>query len=147
MDELNNIAPKLSGIKKDPPFRVPENYFEDLPARLQSRIAQLDDTKKEKPNTIVRILKPALGLAASFAIIFMLVYWPLSKFQGKYAGQNQAGTEAVDENYYSLVAGLDENSLYSLLQENETEEQFNDEELASYLSTTFNDYDLFAEIK
>lgn len=38
MDELKNIAPNLSRIKKDHPFEVPDHYFEGFRAGLQEKI-------------------------------------------------------------------------------------------------------------
>ncbi len=148
MEELKNIAPKLSGIKKENPFKVPNNYFEDFSARLKPTLESSDIKATKKQNAFIRILKPTLGLAASFALIFMLVYWPLSMFNNKYADNKDISeTTTIDNNYYSLIAELDENSLYTLLEENTKEESFSDDELVAYLSTTLNDYDLFFESK
>lgn len=147
MDELSNIAPKLSRIKKETPFTVPDNYFEDFPARLHSQIGSIADLKPKESSTIIRVLKPALGLVASFAIIFMLVYWPLSKFNGQNSMQARGNSEIYDDSYYSLIADLDENSLYSLLEGSNDEENFSDDELVTYLTATLYDYDLFIESK
>ena len=38
MDELEKIAPELSKIKKENPFRAPDNYFDDFSARLQMKL-------------------------------------------------------------------------------------------------------------
>ena len=80
MDELKNISPKLSEIKKENPFRTPDNYFDDFSARFDLAQKQEESKPLEKKTNIVQILKPALGLAASFALIFMLVYVPLKTF-------------------------------------------------------------------
>ena len=147
MEKLKHIAPKLSGIKKENPFSTPDNYFEDFSAKLHSKIESSKIIEHKKPNALIRILKPTLGLAASFAIIFMLVYWPLSKFDERYSMNDQEETEMMDENYYSLIAELDENSLYTLLDEEQEDNTFSEDELVSYLSATMNEYEFYVESK
>ena len=80
MDELKEIAPKLSKMKQESPFGVPDNYFDDFSARLQMKIETEKTILPNQQNRIIQFLKPAIGLAASFALIFMLVYWPLKSF-------------------------------------------------------------------
>ena len=38
MDELKHIAPGLSKMARENPFRTPPHYFDDFPARLQMKI-------------------------------------------------------------------------------------------------------------
>ena len=69
MEELENIAPELSKIKKENPFRVPENYFEDFSARLQMK---LDAEKMEAPkkqSKAIQILKPALKVCVPSVMV------------------------------------------------------------------------------
>ena len=64
MDELKNMAPNLSKIKKETPFRVPEGYFDNFADRLNEKIKQ-----ENKPGRIHKIYhtgKPYLAVAASF---------------------------------------------------------------------------------
>lgn len=52
----------LSDMKNDQPFKVPENYFENLGDRIQERIE-----KEENPNgkNTFQVLKPYIWMAAS----------------------------------------------------------------------------------
>ena len=61
MDELKNISPELSKLKKENPFGVPNNYFEDFSARLHAKLAEEKKVVPKKQNRIVVFLKPALG--------------------------------------------------------------------------------------
>ena len=54
MKELKNIAPELSKIKKENPFKVPEHYFDDFSARLQMK---LDAEKMEVPKQQKKIIQ------------------------------------------------------------------------------------------
>lgn len=79
MKELeNNIENRLDHLKMGQPFTVPEGYFETFHERLKARIEA--EERPEPKRGLLFYLKPALGLAASFALIFLLVYVPLVKF-------------------------------------------------------------------
>lgn len=151
MDELKNSAPELSKIKKETPFRVPDNYFMDFPARVQFKIQTEKEALPQEKKSIIRYLKPALGLAASFALIFMLVYWPIKTFLPNYMAQTTNTTieqESEIEPYMPSIEQIDENSFFGLVIETlsvseESEEDFNDEELLNYLSANVSDYELF----
>tara|TARA_R110001583_G_scaffold15005_5_gene62170 strand:- start:2705 stop:3109 length:405 start_codon:yes stop_codon:yes gene_type:complete len=60
-------------MKKDNPYKVPENYFENLGAQIQNKIKQEEgqfEQVEEKISLIVQ-LKPYMWMAAS---IFVLVF-------------------------------------------------------------------------
>lgn len=60
-------------MKKDNPYKVPENYFDNLGAQIQNKIKeeekQLDQDEKKMP--LIVQLKPYMWMAAS---IFVLVF-------------------------------------------------------------------------
>ncbi len=153
MNELKKIAPKLSKIKKEHPFGVPDNYFGDFSARLQNRLDAEKEVLPHQQSRTIRFLKPAIGLAASFLLIVMLVYWPLSTFLPDYlAKTNTAIEEVVDEEdtYITFFEKIDENTFFSILEEPVLSEEtaqrdFNEEELLSYLSTNVSDYELYLQ--
>lgn len=76
MSEKDNIKGLLDGMKKDPGFEVPKNYFEDFPARLQHKLdleqAEKKDSGKEK--TLFYILKPYMSFAAMFIGFAIIIY-------------------------------------------------------------------------
>ncbi len=150
MKKLQKIAPETSKIKRDQPFRVPDNYFGDFSARLHSRLYEEAEILPHKKIGVLRYLKPVLGLAASFALVFMLVYWPVSSFLPGYLARTQMPIEQEIEidTYMPSLERLDENSFFTLITEiftgtEEGAEEFNDEELLNYLSANVSDYELF----
>jgi hypothetical protein len=147
MDELKKIAPELSKIKKENPFRVPENYFEDFSARLQERLEAEKAGVPKNQNRIIQFLKPALGLAASFTLIFMLAYWPLKTLTpNKQASNIVTETDESEMFFASLVEGMDENSFYAMLDDNNGTVQFSDDDLANYVKTNSSEYEIYSEI-
>jgi hypothetical protein len=146
MDELEKIAPELSKIKKENPFRVPENYFDDFSARLQVKLEAEKTGNSKNQNKIIQFLKPALGLAAGFALIFMLAYWPLTKLTPQQQAKNiETETDMIDMIYATMVEGIDVNSFYALLDEPNGKVQFTDDDLVSYVNTNSSEYDIYSE--
>lgn len=146
MDEFKNIAPKLSKLKKENPFGTPEKYFDDFSARLKIKLEAENKVVPTQQNKIIRFLKPALGLAASFAIIFMLVNLPLKKFMSQKVVSSNIETELSDIDYLSVIEGIDENSFFAMLTDTDNGIEFSDDDLISYVSNNISEYELFTEI-
>lgn len=147
MDELKNIAPKLSKLKKENPFKAPDKYFDDFSARLQMKLEAEKKVVPQQKSRIIRFLKPAFGLAASFALIFMLVYWPLKTFMPSQVAELEDTINYSDREFLNIVEGLDEISFFSLLEESNGTEDFTDDDLIAYVSANFTDYEIFENIE
>jgi hypothetical protein len=146
MEELENIAPELSKIKKENPFKVPENYFEDFSARLQMKLdAEKEKVPKERTK-IIQILKPALSMAAGFALLFTLAYWPLKLITPNQQVNNiEIETDLNEMLYANMVEGIDQNSFYALLEEPNNSAQLSDEDLAIIVNSNSSEYDIYSE--
>jgi hypothetical protein len=143
MKKSENKITKLSEIRKENPFRVPPDYFDDFYSRLQQRLNE--ETVVKKSNSAYRILKPAFSIAATVALIFMLIYWPLNRSRNLQTAENNS--EFFEYNVESVLIGLmermDDNSLLTFFEGEPEEDTFSDEELISYLSSNLSDYDLY----
>ena len=148
---MNNLQDKnspLSNLSKENPFRVPNHYFDDLSARLQARIdAEKVIVPDHQPNRFIKILKPALGLAASFALIFLLVYWPIKKFTPNQSAKNQTEeSNLTDEEYMNaILKEMDEYSFYALFDDSPEESSLSEEEIANFIRANSSNYELYAE--
>jgi len=152
MNEKKGNVPELSKLKNELPFRVPANYFDDFYARLHTRLEAEEQALPKRDFRVIKYLKPVLGLAASFALIFMLVYQPVKSYLPKYLAKTRAyiKTSNEEDTYFSMIEKLDENSFFALITESsETElvndNSFNDEELFSYLSSNISNYEIFLQ--
>lgn len=129
----------------DNPFRMPEGYLDSFEDRLMARLAaeEAEETQPKRP--VWRILKPALTLAAMFALIFGMGYGVLSLTHTLGRG---IGTTAADE-YATLEEELIRPiSLINYYQEAESDEDaadLDEETLLNYLATELSYADL-AEI-
>jgi hypothetical protein len=66
MQELN--IPKLLNSKNETGFTVPDNYFEQLPTKIQQKIK----TNKPESKTIAFRVAPYIAVAASFALLVIV---------------------------------------------------------------------------
>ena len=63
---------ELFGVNKNSPFRVPDNYFDNLPEKIQVNIHARENAVSKPITRIIDYLKPHLALAAAilgFALI------------------------------------------------------------------------------
>lgn len=146
MKELEDIAPELSKIKKEYPFRIPENYFEDFNAQLQMKLDAEEMEVPRKQSKVIQFLKPAISIAAGFALLFTLAYWPLKLVTPGQQANNTAIEIDINEMLYAnMVEGIDQNSFYALLDEPNNSTQLSDEDLAFIVNSNSSEYDIYSE--
>ncbi|NOZ47175.1 MAG: hypothetical protein GXO79_10395 [Chlorobi bacterium] len=93
MDDFKNIAPELSNIKKENSFKVPDNYFEDLPSKIQERIIL---QKKQSGYIYFLIKKPAFIISFSLILITLIILpFTISHFK-KQANQTQLAYQNIE---------------------------------------------------
>ncbi|MBA4409941.1 MAG: hypothetical protein Q8S54_01840 [Bacteroidota bacterium] len=150
MYEEENIEPDFMKRPPKNPFRTPDSYFESLEDRIMGNIK--DQTKKSSSTRIIRFLKPALGIAASITLVYMLAYYPINKFLLKDTVQTEltdtTGTDLLND--YSInIASIDDNSLINAIFTDETNifAETNPDEFLAYLSTGLNDVEIYSEIQ
>jgi len=71
---------ELKDISKENPFRVPENYFEEVNRKILSATAGFDS--EEKKTVIRRKINPYLAVAASVAVLVIFSFTALRLFKG-----------------------------------------------------------------
>ncbi|MHA7111892.1 hypothetical protein ACRTDU_17315 [Sunxiuqinia elliptica] len=153
MKNKKNIWEELQDKPHKVPFQVPEDYFETFEDQLEAKLRAVDEPISPK-GKIIQMLKPVLGMAASFALIFLFVYYPLSVFLPDYLAKNgakptdQTQTLSDEDLLYDYLSSS-EQSIYDLLSgdpEVPTAEVSSDE-ILSYLSAEMNETEIFAELK
>lgn len=147
MEDSDISANRLPEAGRELPFRIPQHYFEDFPARLQSRIELENTTGIARSVRFIDYLKPALGLAAAFAAVFLIVYWPASLItNNKLLSKNNHG-DAMEERIINMVEYVDDHTFFSLLENEGTTENIDNETLESYLAVNYSDYDIYLETR
>lgn len=146
-----NIENLFGGIKKTEPFRVPEGYFETFPDRIKKRIENEEYLSGKR--SLFYYLKPALSIAASIALVILLVYVPFKKFVPSDRGfiaQKQTSSTNIDSSgtipiafisYFSegqfLTAFSDMSTLES--------EKISSDKLADFIAANYNDFEIIAD--
>jgi len=96
MYEEKNIKSEFEERGKANPFRTPEGYFGSIEDRIMGAIEQ-QSKPKNKTSRMIRFLKPALGLAASFTLVYLLVYYPINVLLLKNNAKTEIATEKSDK--------------------------------------------------
>jgi hypothetical protein len=153
MYEEENIGPEFLKRAKTNPFRTPDHYFDSIEDRV---MGQIEYEAKRKTSSgsrkIYQLLKPVLGLAASFALIVMLAYYPLKYFSPESIVESQtidsSAAETMDP-YSFHIAMIDESAFLNTLfaEEESTSTKLDQDELLAYLSTEMTDLEIYAEIQ
>lgn len=137
--------------KNDSPFKTPDHYFDSLEDRVMAGIRHQEKTST-KTGKLISFLKPALGLVASFSLVYLLVSYPINHFLPKNMVQaEQADTSKTDflEAYSLSFSLIDENTIVNTIISDETTNTsgINQDEMLAYLSSGCNDIDIYAEIQ
>lgn len=151
MEDFDKIAPKLSGMKKENPFKAPDNYFDDFPTKMQEKI---NETAVEKRGFLA-ILKPQLALIfgmLGFALVAVVVLQMVDMSPEPGQSEKTAiGWEPVDnvEITREYIAEFDEELIidYYIEESNnnwseEEEELLTEEEMMDYLADNVDMYEI-----
>ncbi len=118
------------------PFRMPEGYMEGLADRVHERIAA-EEAPKSGFRLVMQSVKPALALAAMFAVIFGIGYGVLSLTGTVKSSAPEEQTASLEEEYTNDAYIMEETSLET-------------EDILEYLgsSVTFSDLqEVYAELQ
>ncbi|MBS0012080.1 MAG: hypothetical protein KFF49_11755 [Bacteroidales bacterium] len=73
-------------IQSNKPFRVPDNYFDEVSSNLYRRVSDTGDINNR--TRLIRLLKPALMLAAAMIILAVISYTGLKLLFPEYERAN-----------------------------------------------------------
>ena len=120
---------EFSGIKKENPFRVPDNYFDNLPEKIQVNIHAGKKTISMPVTRIIDYIKPHLALTAAilgFALIGYTGFRYLINRNSDSQIRNREIAEYMD--FYSN--DVDNTLIIELLEEQEQQSIETDEDLS-----------------
>lgn len=121
------------------PFKTPEGYFENFTDRLMARL-ELEQEVLNPPSKKVmlfRYLRPAMALAASFALIFLLVYYPVKTINPSLSNNSETELQQELLNYY-----FTDEIFFKSLTNNEEADDLDDSSIETVLLASMSDYDL-----
>ena len=143
MNEMKDILSNRG--QADNPFRMPEGYLDSFEDRLMARLAAEETEAAQPKRPVWRILKPALTLAAMFALIFGMGYGVLSLTHtlGRGIGTTTSDTYATAEE--EMIRPVSLINYYQTAESEEESADLDEETLLNYLATELSFADL-AEI-
>ena len=136
--ELKNSFPNLSMVGKENPFRVPEDYFESLPAIIQEKCVKSSSGLRNK--IYANILKPHYIVAASLVLVFagFMIFKSVKQYD---ANRSISSNENYTEEYLLNIENVDEDQIAEILSEEKSTVKSDD--IIDYLSDDDpNNYDL-----
>ena len=157
LDSLGNFAPELSKIKKENPFRVPKNYFNELPMAIQQKVSKSKQISVWERFTQL-IKKPEYSI--TFAIVATAFIVALALFIKPDVQKDEFISEITVEDiikeYPEFISSIDESMIIELLfvdNNYEIEDYFNtniesdssisEDDIIDYLSDENFDTELF----
>ena len=151
MYEEENIESEFLKRHKTNPFRTPDHYFDTIEDRIMGGIEQPMITKA-KSGRIIRFLKPALGLAASLSIVYLLVNYSMNKPTLNTGTKMEVAVSSPSDlldNYTLNLTSIDDNTLASAIFSDETNNivATNPDEVLAYLASDLNDVEIYSEIQ
>jgi hypothetical protein len=147
----DHIESEFMKRQKKNPFQTPDGYFDSLDERIMAGIKPNAKTKSTS-GKIIRLLKPAFGLAASLLLVGLLVYSPVKTLLLKNNAQPefvQSTPADLFDNLSFDLATIDDNTLANTIFTDETSNATtsNPDELLSYLSSNLNEVEIYSEIQ
>ncbi|MEZ5082813.1 MAG: hypothetical protein R2750_05125 [Bacteroidales bacterium] len=120
-ERLEDISSLLAGIKRENPFRVPENYFDELPEKIRIRLEQ--DGAKAEGGIRLKTIKPLFYItsAAASILIFLSVWFFVKRDQEMSDAFTGISFETLMNESPELIEYMDEHSLIDVLLVNSTE--------------------------
>jgi len=158
---MKTINDKNQNNLRENPFGVPKGYFDSFESRLEKRMKEesldneikFDINKKPLSGKIIKLIKPALGIAASLIFVLLLVHYSLkdnslvniseqyeNNIEMNYEEELMAQSTDIDEKTFFDIIITSEDTTSSLLNIDDPEK------VITILSDELNDYDLYAEI-
>ena len=126
----------LNKISKELPFRVPDNYFEELPEKIQVRCKEAEQTE-QNGNSLIKILKPAFSLAAMFIGVALLAFFAVNIISDSGQKQNSLSEDIAKVNYEEQYSSEEE--MIKAIQEQQENDEMNNEKADEYIDYLLED--------
>lgn len=158
-EELEQIAPSLSKLKKEEVFDIPENYFSQLPDQIlsqidfsknESKVTQVDTSPKSNwlnqlINQVNLLFQPRMAMGLAMMIILAVASFLVLNNDDGGDGTILISSAELENYVKENIDDFEDQELFEMLeseeQESWTEMQIEDEELDGYLEEIIDDID------
>jgi hypothetical protein len=130
---------------KNNPFKVPDGYFKDVEKKIMDSVSAQKETytlgeNSTKKNNIFSLLKPAISMAAMFAIVFGFGYGVMKLTNTDSSGKNLesifAEQELTEDEFIGLMGNANYEEIVNITEDINTistDIQTNEEDIENYL--------------
>jgi hypothetical protein len=146
-NERKNIEQEFIKQRGEAPFVVPAGYFDSLEDRIMNSLPTTQQ-KKGRVVSFVRILKPALTIAASIVLVYLIASVPFTRKIKKDNLSAQAMNVIQDDSTFNFSL-IDESTLVKALfsEEQSGFEKITQEEMLAYLSSGMNEVQIVSQLQ
>ena len=131
---MKNEHIDIENLRKENIFKVPENYFNDLPMRIQAQTSG-----KDKVFPLISWSKQRTwGSIAACSVIAILGYFTLMPQQDSLGSESLAGVQNQEIENYLIQENINQSDVTEQIDKNKTL-TFKDSELLDNLKVTDND--------
>lgn len=135
---MSDETKHINNFNKNNGFKVPDNYFEELPDKIMTKIDYDEQTTRSK---IISFLRPVAAVAAVFVIVFTIWKLFLTNVDNdkNTINNTETYTDASYYNDYQIIEAAYANDTEFL------EDTLNTEEIIEYLAYEDIDYTIILE--
>lgn len=146
-NQEENIEPEFMKRNGANPFRAPEGYFDSLEDKIMGKIT-IAEKKPKTSGRIIRFLKPIVGVAASIALVYVLVNKPANQ-RGINTDASSALSFYMKDDSAITFSMVDENTLVNAIftEEESSVADINPDDMLSYLSSGLNEVEIYSELQ
>jgi hypothetical protein len=130
---------KLADLEHEQPFITPNGYFDNLEDQILLKIDQQNEPKQTK--NLFFYLKPVIGIAASFALVYLLVSYPIKLINSKFVTQNHQENFSIDQELRPTAFFADRDLIESIHQM-EQPNNYNDTDVETVLLASLSEIEL-----
>jgi len=120
---------EFSGLKKENPFRVPDNYFDNLPEKIKANIHAREKAVIKPVTSIIDYIKPHLALAAAILGFALIGYTGFRYFINRNS-DSQISNQEIAEYMDFYSNDVDNALIMELLEEQEQQPVKTDDDLS-----------------
>ena len=139
--DFKKFAPELSKIKKDNPFKVPDDYFDKLPEAIREKVASVTKKISIFEQFLLRFKQPKYSITTGLAFILIVValFVFIKPADKEIQFLSDITIDDILEESPELIYDMDESIILEVLFADNTDETYDYFESDIYNDTTINE--------
>lgn len=147
MDNKNDILKQLEELKKENPYKVPDNYFDTFTSRLKDRIAEIEEPKPAK--SYFFRLKPYYAVSFMVLAVAFIAYLSVNVIFTGPKNNNVLSNDEIAAYFNNAPQEIDESMLMEQLNQTKHEPAVQNQQndtINYLLNADIDDNDILSEL-